>query len=94
MDTHHLKAEVEKNVEKLATLRDEVRLKLHLATLDAKTEWDEKLSPRVFEAEQMAKELTESSRSGLSELIDKLEDFLERLRATAGKSEHAPPSSP
>lgn len=94
MDTHHLKAELERNVEKLATLRDEVKVRLHLATLDAKKEWDEKLSPRVFEVEQAAKELSESSRGGLNELIDKLEDFLERLRQSSSKGEHAPPSSP
>lgn len=90
MDTHHLRVEVEKGLERLQTLRDEVRVKLHLATLDAKQEWDEKLAPRVVEIEKSAKELTESSRSALNELIARLEDFLARLRSGALKSDHAP----
>lgn len=90
MDAHQLKAEIEKNIEKLATLRDEVKLKLHLATLDAKQEWDEKLSPRVFEIEQTAKDLTESSHTGLQQVIERLEDFLARLRERAEKGEHRP----
>ncbi len=90
MDTHQFKVEVEKNLEKLQTLRDEVKLKLHLATLDAKKEWDEKLSPRVVDIERSAKEITESSRSALSELVARLEDFLARLKGGSGKSDHSP----
>ena len=90
MDTHHLKAEVEKNLEKLETLRDEVKLKLHLATLDAKKEWDDKLSPRVLEIQSSAREITESSRSGLNELIARMEDFLARLRDGSNQSNHSP----
>ncbi|MDF2692150.1 MAG: hypothetical protein K0S65_533 [Labilithrix sp.] len=80
MDTQNIKEEVDKNLEKLATLRDEVKLQLHLATLDAKQEWDEKLAPKVLEVEQAAKTMTESTRSAAKELISRLEDFLARLR--------------
>jgi hypothetical protein len=86
MDTHHIKAEVEKNLEKLETLRDEVKLHLHLATLDAKREWDDKLAPHIVEIERSAKEITESSRSLLSELVKRMEDFLARLRDSAVKT--------
>lgn len=90
MDTHTIKVEVERNLEKLETLRDEVRVRLHLATLDAKQEWDEKLAPRVVDIQRSAKEFTESSRSALSEIVSRLEDFLARLREGAVKSDHAP----
>jgi hypothetical protein len=90
MHTEQLKAEVDKNIEKLATLRDEVKLKLHLASLDAKKEWDDKLAPRVLEAERAAKNVTESSRSTLSELIAKIEDFLTHLGPSGRGGE--PPS--
>ena len=59
----------------------------------AKPEWDDKLAPRVVEAEQAAKEITESSRSVLSELIAKLEDFLVHLRARTTKGDEAPQSA-
>ena len=86
MDTQHIKDEVEKNVERLTSLRDEVKLKLHLATLDAKKEWDERIEPRVNEVEQAAKSITESSRSTLNEVVAKLEEFLARIRDNAPHS--------
>lgn len=79
MDTQNIKHEVDKNIERLQELRDEVKLKLHLATLDAKTEWDEKLSPKVFEVEQAAKQMTEQTRATAKELVEKVEKFLARL---------------
>lgn len=81
-----IKEEVDKNIDRLTALRDEVKLKLHLATLEAKTEWDEHLSPKVFEVEQAAKSVTESTRATATELVGKLEDFLARLRDTAPHS--------
>jgi hypothetical protein len=60
-----------------------VKVRLHLASLDARQEWDEKLSPRLFEVEQAAKNITESTRSTARELVEKLEDFLARLKANA-----------
>lgn len=86
--TQHIKEEVDKNVEKLQTLRDEVKVRLHLASLDAKKEWDETLSPKLFEVEQAAKNITESTRSTANELVAKLEDFLARLRDKEPHSTH------
>lgn len=80
MNTNQLKNEVDANLQKLETLRDEVKLKLHLATLDAKQEWDDKLAPAVLEVEQAARTITESTRSTLSELVAKVEDFLVHLK--------------
>jgi hypothetical protein len=80
MDTHQIKAEVDKNLEKLSAMRDEVKLKIHLASLDAKKEWDEKLAPKVRDMESSAKTMTDQSRSALNELVAKMEQFLVRLR--------------
>lgn len=88
METHHIKEEVDKSIdksiEKLGMLRDEVRLKLHLASLDAKQEWNETLEPKVFEVEAAAKQITESTRSTARELIARLEEFLVRMRDSDG----------
>ena len=45
--TTDVKHELAHGLEKLATLRDEAKLHLHLATLDAKQEWDERLDPTI-----------------------------------------------
>jgi hypothetical protein len=63
---------ITKQVEKLETLADEVRLKLHLASLDARKEWDEKIAPRLLELRQAPAEKIE-------ELTKLVEGYLARL---------------
>lgn len=69
--------------QKLAMLRDEVKLHLHLASMDVKQEWDEKLAPHLFNIESAAKSSLESSKTTALELVGKVEDFLHRLREDA-----------
>jgi alcohol dehydrogenase class IV len=88
MDTHQIKEEVDKTIAKLITLRDEVKVQLHLASLDAQKEWDEKLAPKVLDAEMAAKNITEGTRSTAKELIGRLEQFLVHLKDSAPKSKH------
>ena len=80
-----LKTEITKGIDKLTTLRDEARLHLHLATLDAKQEWDEKLEPRIDELQKSAHELTEGSRAAMHELVAKVEGFISKLRGKDAK---------
>jgi hypothetical protein len=93
MDTQQIKAEVDKNLQKLQTLRDEVKVRLHLASLEAKTEWDEKLEPKVFEMQNSAKNMSEHGKLG--ELVTKVEQFLGKLgKSDKGeKSDKAPHST-
>lgn len=77
MDFKH---EMDKNLSKLATLRDEIRVQLHLASLDAKQEWNEKLEPKVLEVEGAAKQATEASRAAIEDLVGRLEKFANQLR--------------
>lgn len=64
---------VSEQLAKIEGLVDEVRLKLHLASLDAKTEWDEKLAPRLVE-------LRSAPAEKLNELLSLLEVYAARLR--------------
>jgi hypothetical protein len=70
-----LKEELKKSIAALRTLRDEVRVKMHLASLDAKTEWN-KLEPHLFDLERAAEEATEASRRKVEEAIQKVKKFL------------------
>ena len=72
-----LKDEVKKGLEQLTTLRDEVRVRLHLAGMEVKDEWN-KLEPHLFDVEQSAKEATEASRRAIGEAVDRLK----KLRAS------------
>jgi hypothetical protein len=57
-----LKDEVKKGLEHLRTLRDEVRVRLHLAGMEAKQEWN-KLEPHLLDVEQAAREVAEAVES-------------------------------
>ncbi|HZU83783.1 MAG TPA: hypothetical protein VE987_12735 [Polyangiaceae bacterium] len=73
-----LNAELEKNLAQLRALRDEVRLKAHLASMEVKDSWRE-LEPRLGAImDQAAKSASEVSRKAVTEAIQ----ALEKLRAS------------
>ena len=62
--TTELKQEMKKSRALLYTLRDEIRVKLHLAGMDAKDQW-KKLEPRLHEIEQSADDVSEASKAAV-----------------------------
>ena len=89
MDANDVKAELNKGIEKLATLRDEAKLHLHLASLDAKQEWDDKLEPSINDLQTKAADLGDTGKIVVLELVDKVEAFVSKLR---GQSTEKKPS--
>jgi hypothetical protein len=77
--TTELKDELKKNLERLQTLRDEVRVHLHLATMEAKDEWN-KLEPHLAGAEKAAETVSEASRQVVAKALQKLEAFRHALK--------------
>jgi len=75
----NLQTELRKGLALLHTLRDEVRLRLHLGGLDLKDQW-EKLEPHLGEVERKAEDLTEASRTAVVDALKKLE----RIRSALG----------
>jgi hypothetical protein len=73
-----LQAEIKKSLDHLHLLRDEVRLQLHLAGLEAKDRWN-KLEPKIEAVEQAAAEATEASRDAVKEAITSLKEFRSSL---------------
>ncbi|MGZ6139531.1 MAG: hypothetical protein ACXWLA_02610 [Myxococcaceae bacterium] len=74
-----LKAEMKKGVDLLKTLRDEVKVKLHLAGMDAKDQWA-KLEPELSKVERAADQATESSKKLLDETLKRLKAIRDSLR--------------
>jgi len=72
--TNELKSELKKSLSDLQTLRDEVRVRLHLASMDLKDQWN-RLEPYIADVEQKAAEATEASRTLISEAKKRLEKF-------------------
>jgi len=72
--TQDLKAELQRTGELLRTLRDEVRVKMHLATMDAKAAWN-KLEPQITAAERAAEHASEASVKALKDVVKAVKDF-------------------
>jgi hypothetical protein len=79
MTTPDLKAEMKKSLELLRTLRDEVRVQMHLGGLEAKRRWNE-LEPRLEQVEQAAREMTEASRAAVGDAVKSLKELRDSLR--------------
>ncbi|MDP9033535.1 MAG: hypothetical protein M3O50_01905 [Myxococcota bacterium] len=76
--TGELKAEMKKTLGLLQTLRDETKVKVHLAGMDIKTSWDE-LQPKIVEAEQAAQRAAESLSEATLETIKTTLKKLQKL---------------
>ncbi|MGD0526290.1 MAG: hypothetical protein ABSE49_14155 [Polyangiaceae bacterium] len=66
----NLKAELEKSAALLRTVRDEVRVRIHLSGMEAKDAW-QKLEPSLEAAlERAAKGVSDGSHAALAELTE------------------------
>ena len=65
-------------LEDVQQLRDEIKLKLHLASMDAKDQWSQ-LEAQLQELEDEAKHAGETTREFIGELKSKLIAFRDRL---------------
>jgi predicted nucleic acid-binding Zn-ribbon protein len=77
-EVSELKKEVRKSLERLQSLRDEVRVRLHLGSLELKDQW-RKLEPQLGDVERKAEELTEASRAAILDAVKRLETFRSSL---------------
>ncbi|MGK4000490.1 hypothetical protein [Sorangium sp. So ce1024] len=72
--TTDLKSDLTKSLESLQTLRDEIRVRLHLAGMEAKDAWG-KLEPTLLDAEKLAEDVSETSRNALRDILEKVKEF-------------------
>lgn len=79
MTREEQKKQIEDNLNRLRALRDQIRLDVHLAGMEAKERWD-KLEPRFEDAQQLAKQINEVSRKAIAEIVDRFEAFRDSLK--------------
>lgn len=76
--TTELEKDLKHGLETLQTLRDEVRLKLHLANMEVKDQW-KKLEPRLAEIEGAAANITEASRTAVTDAVHSLKKLRDSM---------------
>jgi hypothetical protein len=80
MQTNHndLKTEMKETMAQLRALRDEAKLKIHLASMDARTTWNA-LEPKLQEAERSAEQATASALASVQQTVTKLRHLVKSL---------------
>ena len=79
-----LKQEVDKAVAQLRTIRDEIKLQLHLAGKDAQDAW-QKLEPSLGDLEQKMSQVTDATKGKAQELLKRFAELRDRVKQSAKK---------
>jgi len=75
-----LRTELNTTLDELRTLRDEVRLQLHLAGMDAKDKWNREIEPKLFSMEkEVERDVGTATRTALHELAESMKEFRQKL---------------
>jgi len=68
-----------KTLDELKTLRDEIKVKVHLATMEAKSEW-EQLEPKLASLEAKIEQDGQKAVAAANDLIDDLASAFRKLK--------------
>jgi chromosome segregation ATPase len=79
-----LKEDVDKAVAQLRTIRDEIRLQLHLAGKDAQEAW-KRLEPSLGDLEQKMGQVTDATKAKAQELLKRFNELRERVKKQPAK---------
>jgi hypothetical protein len=66
---------IDEALNELEAVTDEIRVKLHLAGMDANDLWDKKLAPRLEEARAHAKEAKVASKKVIDDTVRAFREF-------------------
>jgi hypothetical protein len=70
-----IKTEIQKTMNELEQVADEVRVKIHLGELDARDMWAQKLEPLLFQARVHAKEASGASKHAIEAALKAIRAF-------------------
>ncbi len=73
-----IRKEITKTMDQLRQLRDEAKVKIHLASMDAKQAWDQ-LEPKIDEAEHAAGQATAKALEAVQHTTKKLRELVASL---------------
>ncbi|HSP79476.1 MAG TPA: hypothetical protein VLQ93_13150 [Myxococcaceae bacterium] len=79
MNEQQMREWMNENLDRLKVLRDEIRVDIHLASMEAKDKWKE-LEPVVRDAEKLAEDVSDVSRRAMEELVEKFRHFRESVK--------------
>ena len=78
---NNLKNTFESGLQELRTLRDEIRVRLHLVGQEARDQWEKHLEPHVGRIEQQLKESGEDTREAMKEALERARAAFREFRS-------------
>ena len=73
-----IQAQVRHVLEELGRLRDEIRVQVHLGSMDAKKAWDE-LEPKIADADRLAENASEETYRTVVDMLRRVKLFRSSL---------------
>lgn len=80
----NLKTSFESGLQDLKTLRDEIRVRIHLATQEARTQWETHLEPHYTRIEQQIKDAKDDTVDAVKDAIERARTAYQEFRARLG----------
>lgn len=74
-----LEESLQKSLDELETVTDEIKVKLHLAGMDANKTWDEVLEPKLLAARQHATEAKAAGKKAIDDAVAAFREFAATL---------------
>jgi transposase len=82
-NTEELKKDLEASKETLLKMRDEIKLKIHLASMDAKDAWAKISTDIERVSSKVGHEITEQSKTTLHELVERAKKLRDSLKSSS-----------
>jgi len=80
----NLKTTFESGLQELKTLRDEIRVRLHLATQEARNQYEAQIEPHVERIEQQIKDAHAGTMEAVKEAIERARAAFQEFRGKLG----------
>lgn len=71
--------QIDEALAELESVTDEIRVKLHLAGMDANDAWNKKMEPRLLQARDHAREAKEASKAAIHDTVKAFKEFAASL---------------
>jgi len=83
MEAQKHESQISKSIEHaladLETVSDEIRVKLHLAGMEANDTWNKKLEPKLLEARAHARDAKAASKAAIEDAVKAFREFAKSL---------------
>lgn len=83
----NLKTSFDSGLQELKTLRDQIRVRLHLVGQEARTQWEQQIEPHIGRIEQQIKEVRDDTVDAVKEAIERARTAFEEFRGRLGNDE-------